>query len=123
MGPSVLTIGLPLDHPSMSSMPGGKIDLEDHCREIAKSEAEIKADGYDFKMLTTSPEDSRNDLINALKERFWDGILVGGSVRFNPAHTVWFEEIINALRIHTPNAKFIFKSSRDSLHAVVKSAF
>jgi|ERR1700761_641719 len=122
MGPSVLTIGLPLDHPSMSSMPGTKIDLEVLRQKIAKSEADIKADGYDLKMLSTSPDDSRDVLIDALKERAWDGIMVGGGVRFNPVQTAWFEEIINAIRIHAPNAKFIFNSSPDSLHAAMKRA-
>ena len=123
MGPSILTIGLPLDHPSMSSMPGVKINLEDLRKKIEKSEADIKADGYDLKMLSTSPEESRDVLVSALKERSWDGVMVGGGVRFNPIQTVWFEEIINTIRIHAPNAKFIFNSSPDSLHAAMKRAF
>src|ERR1700761_4673342 len=119
MGPSILSLGLPYDHPSISNLPM-KFDREDLNQKLNKSEADIKADGYDLKVLYTTPEDSPDVLINTLKERSWDGVMIGAGVRFNAGLTVWFEEIVNNIRIHAPNAKFIFNWSPDSHHASVK---
>lgn len=92
---------------------------------LDKTEADCKAAGYDFVTFAAVPEEGTTTLLEALKERqpHWDGIVLGFGVRGNPEMTVWFEEIVNAVREKSPKTKFLFNTSPDSTLEAAKRNF
>ncbi|KAG8847296.1 hypothetical protein FRB96_001630 [Tulasnella sp. 330] len=113
MGPSIIAIGLPPDHPSIAEF--SSIWTPQVVRMgLDKTAADCKGAGYDYVELLITPEEDFNRLIKELKGRQWDGVLIGFGVRGNPRVTEFFEKVVNAVAEHAPGAKFIFNHSPDS---------
>jgi hypothetical protein len=62
-------------------------------------------------------------MITSLEGKKWDGIVIGFGVRGNPEMTVLFEEIVDAVRKHAPQAKLMFNSSPETSLDAIKRHF
>ncbi|KAG8993763.1 hypothetical protein FRB94_006622 [Tulasnella sp. JGI-2019a] len=106
-------IGLPADDPSIVEF--SPMFTPDVIRKgLEQTNAAISGAGYDYHEFLFPQEDNLNRLINQLKERTWDGIIIGFGVRGNPKMTEYFEAIVNTIREYAPQAKFIFNHSPPS---------
>jgi len=115
---SFLTVGLPLDHPS----------VPEHMRErirqaVTEAQAQYKRCNCDIQGFTPSPEGDLSDLVSRLQSHKLDGVVIGFGVRSNPDHTVLFERIVDAVRTHAPQAKLMFNSSPTNTLAAIQRSF
>lgn len=119
---AVIAVGLPWDHPMVKGKFGDEI--ANAVREgLKKMVVDMKDLGYDYKQFFLGPEQGMTPLIDELKGKNWDGVLVGFGVRGNPDLTVFFEQIVNTAREHAPAAKLLFNSSPESTVDAVKRWF
>jgi len=119
MAPAVLLVGLPWNHHIVVS----KYDADAVRRGLEKTEIIMKDAGYDYKPCYIPPEEGVTSLIDELKNKYWNGVIVGFGVRGDPDLTVFFEQIINAVQQYSPTTKLLFNSSPDSVLDAAKRGF
>ncbi|KAL9093895.1 MAG: hypothetical protein Q9165_003818 [Trypethelium subeluteriae] len=87
----------------------------------ASSKAVIEA-GYNLKRLDVTPENGTELLQQALGEREWDTVMVGGGMRLNPALTELFEELLNMVHYTLPGKPICFSSGPDKILEAIQRA-
>jgi len=110
MSPTVLLVGLPWDHHTIAA----KYDANVIRMNLEQTELTMKDAGYDYKPCYIEPEEGMTPLIDVLKHKHWDGVVVGFGVRGEPSLTVFFEQIVNVVREHSPTTKLLFNTSPGS---------
>lgn len=111
--PSLLLIGLPWDHPIVAALGH---DPEVIRKSLEANDAVLKDAGYEFKYVHASPDDqsSITAIINELKGRHWDGVVIDFVVRANPDMTPFFEMLVNTIVETSPSTKLLFNASPGS---------
>ena len=74
---------------------------------------QMRAVGVDFRFFDVAPDeaDGLARLHDALKEKSYDGVVIGNGVRSNMPLTEWLEKIIDVIRQCAPNAKLMFNTT------------
>jgi len=97
--------------------------LEQMVEQGAKA---MKAAGFDTTMYWMAPDSATGTLAGfaeKLKGEEWDGLFIGQGVRTDPKMTVWFEQLVNAIREHSPKSKFIFNEPDHDSIDTMRRAF
>ncbi|KAF7978470.1 hypothetical protein HWV62_45593 [Athelia sp. TMB] len=120
--PSVLLIGLPWDHPEVAKQVPDPTIIRDGLNAIAAS---IRSAGYSYDFFPIGPDDAsaKDALIAQMREKAYDGVMIGFGVRGAPELTVFFEETLNAIKDTLPKARLLFNSSPPSTLDAVKRNF
>ncbi|KAF7964960.1 hypothetical protein HWV62_1312 [Athelia sp. TMB] len=118
---SVLHIGLPWDHPEVAKLVPDPTVIRDGLTAVAAS---IRGAGYTYDFFPIGPDDAvaRDALVAQLREKKYDGVIIGFGVRGAPELTVFFEKTVNAIKDALPTAKLLFNSSPlSTLDAVTRN--
>jgi hypothetical protein len=110
--PSVLVLGIdPLTVPGLDG-PAIRAALDAELYRFAD-------DGVDADMtLVALDESAQPAIIKALTSQPWDVVVVGGGIRKPEPLLEFFEQIVNLVRQHAPNAAIAFNTSgADSVEA------
>jgi len=109
MQKKVLLIGL---HPSVvdySSIPG--LDATKLWAGLTDGERRLQELGYDAKWcLTDLGETAESVVLEQLRQKEYDCIMIGAGVRTMPQHFLLFEKLINLVHEHAPRAKLCFNT-------------
>lgn len=114
---SFLQIGLPPSTASFSEEKAASVRAH-----IQQNLDTIKEAGYDVEVVFADVRGASH-MITSLEGKKWDGIVIGFGVRGNPEMTVLFEEIVDAVRKHAPQAKLMFNSSPETSLDAIKRHF
>jgi acetylornithine/succinyldiaminopimelate/putrescine aminotransferase len=78
--------------------------------------------GIDAAMALVALDDSAGPrLVDALRERPWDVVVVGGGIRKPEPLLEFFEQVVNLVRQHAPQAAIAFNTSgADSVEAALR---
>jgi hypothetical protein len=87
--------------------------------DAAKVSAALKADlgrlrslGYDAQLcLIDFGETAEEVVVNRLRQKQFNCILIGAGVRAIPRHFILFEKLINVVHEHAPRAKLCFNTN------------
>ena len=119
---SVLVIGLDpalIDFSEPGYAPG--MDATKVLAGLKSSEDELIALGYSVQMCLTDFGETAETLVQSqLKQKRFDCILIGAGVRANPSNLMLFEELINVVHKHAPQAKICFNTLPSDTAAAVK---
>lgn len=87
---------------------------------FGKVQADLTAAGYNAQWcLTDTGETAAEQVTAALKTHQPDIVLIGAGVRSDPDHFLLFENLINLVHQHAPQAKITFNTNPlDSVEAV-----
>ncbi|EIM84980.1 uncharacterized protein STEHIDRAFT_112489 [Stereum hirsutum FP-91666 SS1] len=104
--PSVLLIGLSFDHPAIAEHMKPTLSSN-----VASIEDLMPKEGYEFKAHFFGPQDLEktpsafvSPVVEVLKAVKWDVVVIGFGIRGNPALTVFFEGLVDAVREWAPQA-------------------
>ncbi|MYV97698.1 hypothetical protein [Streptomyces sp. SID3343] len=102
---SVLVLGIDphavpgLDGPAISAALDGEM-------------ARFRAQGIEVSTTMVALDDSAEpEIIAALTERAWDVVVVGGGIRKPAPLLTFFEQVVNLIRQHAPQAAIAFNTS------------
>ncbi len=114
--PSIMLIGVPVAN-KKAVMQGGK-EPPAELIAMVRSQLEalpdqMRAVGVDYQVFYVAPDeaDGLTRLRDALKEKSFDGVVIGNGVRSNMPLTGWMEQIIDVVREGAPNAKLMFNTT------------
>lgn len=102
---SILHVGVPLDHPV--------VPVEDRQRlreRLDELQRGMRATGYDYEILSISPDGGIDAFKERLRTKPCDGVLIGGGVVGHPEMTYFTEQIVDATHEVVPKAKIMFHS-------------
>ncbi|MFJ2402291.1 hypothetical protein ACIOUE_13425 [Streptomyces xanthochromogenes] len=108
------TLVLGIDPHSVPGMDG------DGVRAVLDRElARFAEHGIEASMtLITLDETGETTVVAALTERAWDVVVIGGGIRKPEPLLVFFELVVNLVRLHAPGAAIAFNTSGgDSVEA------
>ena len=108
-------VGLPPDHPAIPFHIQPQIAAG--CREL---EATFSRCNAHLSLLYIAPG-TMDDFIAYLKQHGseLDGVVIGFGVRGMVPLTVFFEQVVDAVRVHAPKAKLLFNTSPgDTMEAI-----
>ena len=79
---------------------------------LAVDEKHLSDLGYDARWLYIDRgETAEAVLLAALKEKTFDGVLIGAGIRTVPALFLLFEKLVNVVHEHAPHAKICFNTA------------
>ncbi|KAM0754520.1 hypothetical protein T439DRAFT_321561 [Meredithblackwellia eburnea MCA 4105] len=104
--PTALGFGLPKGSPVPAGMDPNKV-----AKALDEMVSSCGASAYDVEFFWITPEDGLDGAVAKLKSKAWDIVIIGFGVRGLPEHTPMFEGLVNAVRTHSPQAKFCFNST------------
>lgn len=120
---SVLVIGLQptlidFSSPDYAAYPG--MDAAKVLAGLQASENRLNRLGYDVQMcLTDFGETAEAVVLDQLKQKRFDCILIGAGVRTIAGNFILFEKLINVVHEHAPQAKLCFNTNpNDTAEAV-----
>jgi hypothetical protein len=109
-GPEVLVIGL---DPHQVSGPWDPLPVAEAIRVGMER---FRANGLRAESCLLGLDESddiESTVIEALSRRSWAVVVVGGGIRKSEEHLLLFEQIINLVRLHAPDAAIAFNSRPD----------
>ena len=119
MGKKVLMVGW---HPTAldyAKWPG----LTPEKLEAALRADEDKLNGLGFETTLAfihSSETAADDLTNILKGSAFDVVMIGAGVRKDDDHFLVFEQLVNVVHEHAPNARIAFNTGPTNSDAAVQ---
>lgn len=122
MSKKVLMIGLRSDSVDFEKWPQLSVEkLEAAFQQVL---GELEDAGYDaLWCLTDRGETAAQKVTEALTTQRPDFVMVGAGVRTDPDHFLLFEQVINLIHEHAPQAKIVFNTlPYDSVQAVERWA-
>ncbi|KAF7975235.1 hypothetical protein HWV62_10200 [Athelia sp. TMB] len=119
---SVLNVDLSWDHPEIVKQIPEPTVIRDGLTAVAAS---IRGAGYTYGFFPIGPNDAqaKDALVAQLREKQYDGVIIGFGVRGAPELTVFFEEAVNVIKDTLPTTKLLFNSSPLSSLDAVKRNF
>ena len=88
---------------------------------IKSSEDELTRLGYGVQTCLTDFGDTAVAVVQThLKQKPFDCVLIGAGVRTNPSHFILFEQLINVVHEHAPQAKVCFNQLPSDIAEAVK---
>jgi hypothetical protein len=119
---SVLVVGLDptlIDFSDPGYPPG--MSVEKVFAGIKSSEDELTGLGYSVQTcLTDFGETAEAVVLDQLKQKQWDCVLIGAGVRVNPGNFILFEKLVNVVHEHAPQAKMCFNQLPQDIGASVQ---
>lgn len=115
---SVLLIGWDPDFVDYSKWPG--LTPEKLRKALELDRDKLNSIGYEAKLgLIENAETAPNTVVEYLKEKQCDCVLIGAGVRTIAEYFLLFEQLINTVNQHAPNSKICFNTGpTDSVQAV-----
>ena len=121
--PHILLIGidpllLDFSLPDFASMPGLTADKIEAGTRAALDE--LNALGYVAEKCWVDLGDTASETVIArLKEKTYDGIIIGAGIRAAESNFLLFEQLVNVIHQHAPQARIVFNTSpKDNVAAV-----
>ncbi|KAI8922507.1 hypothetical protein DFJ77DRAFT_538042 [Powellomyces hirtus] len=112
----VILVGLPSTHPAIPEEMRSKVKV---MLDKISTDMANDAPDLDFHFVAISPEDPISEFHAALKKYNAKGVVIGNGVRSAQPLTVWFEQLVNAIRETTPDAKILFNTiPTDTIDAI-----
>ncbi|KAF3917098.1 hypothetical protein ABW20_dc0104047 [Dactylellina cionopaga] len=71
-------------------------------------------EGYDVIGYFIAPEQGLQVFEDKLLEQKWDAVIIGWGVRGNPKLSYWLEDMVNCIRIKSPETKILFNWDPES---------
>ncbi|KAK9898897.1 hypothetical protein P389DRAFT_188279 [Cystobasidium minutum MCA 4210] len=107
---NILFIGLPAYHPHVISQGYDPAVVDQGLKQQLQA---LVAAGYNTKEVWFGPEEVIDPLLESLRERKWDGIIIGFGIRGDPGleATIHLEEIIAGLQAEAKKIKIMFNRS------------
>lgn len=93
---------------------------------VNKQIEDAKNAGYDLHMKFIAPDEMEAEVprvSDLLKERAWDGFIIGGGIRKEFPLTVYFERLVNAGREIRPEAKMGFNTTPTDIVITIQRMF
>lgn len=88
---------------------------------LARGRARYPELGIDAHEVLVDPAgDALAPITAALTARSYDCVVVGGGLRSSPEHLALFEEIVNLVHRHAPDAQIAFNRAPDDCAAAVR---
>ena len=88
---------------------------------MKSSEDELTRLGYNVQTCLTDFGDTAVAVVQTqLKQQRFDCVLIGAGVRTNPSHFMLFEQLINVVHEHAPQAKLCFNQLPSDIAEAVK---
>jgi len=88
---------------------------------MKSSEDELTRLGYGVQTCLTDFGDTAVAVVQTqLKRKRFDCVLIGAGVRTNPSHLMLFEQLINVVHEHAPQAKLCFNQLPSDIAEAVK---
>ena len=88
---------------------------------MKSSEDELTRLGYSVQTCLTDFGDTAVAVVQTqLKRKRFDCVLIGAGVRTNPSHLMLFEQLINVVHEHAPQAKLCFNQLPSDIAEAVK---
>ncbi|MCK0169120.1 hypothetical protein MWU52_16315 [Jannaschia sp. S6380] len=88
---------------------------------LRADERRLNEEGYEASIGFIFDGDTATDqLTENLKESAYDVILIGAGVRKDDDHFLIFENLINVVHQHAPNARIAFNTGPTDSHAAVR---
>ena len=88
---------------------------------MKSSEDELTRLGYGVQTCLTDFGDTAVAVVQTqLKQQRFDCVLIGAGVRTNPSHFMLFEQLINVVHEHAPQAKLCFNQLPSDIAEAVK---
>ena len=119
---SVLVVGLDptlIDFSQPGYPPG--MSIAKVLAGMKSSEDELTRLGYDVQTCLTDFGDTAVAVVQTqLKRKRFDCVLIGAGVRTNPSHLMLFEQLINVVHEHAPQAKLCFNQLPSDIAEAVK---
>ena len=119
---TVLVIGLDpalIDFSKPGYPPG--MTAEKVLAGIKSSEDELAALGYSAQTcMHDFGETAEAVVLNHLKQKQWDCVMIGAGVRANPSNFILFEKLINVVHEHAPHARICFNELPSDIAKAVK---
>ena len=119
---SVLVIGLDptlIDFSQPGYAPG--MDARKVLAGLKSSEDELTRLGYSVQICLTDFGETAEAVVESqLKQKQFDCVLIGAGVRTNPSNFLLFEQLINVVHKHAPQAKLCFNTLPSDTAAAVK---
>lgn len=113
--PVILLIGidpllLDFSAPDFAAMPGISAEKIEAGTKAALDE--LKALGYDVTKCWVDLGATAAQTVQArLAERNYDGVIIGAGIRVAESNFLLFEQLINVVHSHAPQAKIMFNTS------------
>lgn len=121
-GKSVLIVGLDpalIDFSQPGYAPG--MDAAKVLAGLRSSEEELTQLGYNVQTCLTDFGETAEAVLQAtLRQKQFDGVLIGAGVRANPSNFLLFEKMINVVHAHAPQARLCFNTLPSDTAAAVK---
>jgi hypothetical protein len=119
---SVLVVGLDpalIDFSQPGYPPG--MSVTKVLAGMKSSEDELTRLGYGVQTCLTDFGDTAVAVVQTqLKRKRFDCVLIGAGVRTNPSHLMLFEQLINVVHEHAPQAKLCFNQLPSDIAEAVK---
>jgi hypothetical protein len=117
---SILIIGEDPDSLKLEDLPAG-LTPESIRGDLNSARAALEAKGHEAQILwTTSAERIADELVDAVRGRRYDVLVIGGGLRMLPPLTQHFERLMNAIRAHAPDARLAFNTRPDNTAAAAE---
>jgi len=118
VGKSVLIIGFEptlLDYATIPDLDATKV-----MAALKADETRLTGLGYEVELcLHDLGETAATVVLNRLRQKQFDGVLIGAGVRTIPKYFILFEKLINVVHEHAPQAKLCFNTKpSDTAEAV-----
>ena len=124
MAKSVLLVGLEptlidFSDPALSAFP--ELDARKIQAALDADKATLVAIGYDAELCLTDLGDTAGEVVKArLKGKKYDCVLIGAGVRTLPRNFMLFEQLVNVVHEHAPQAKLCFNTRPEDTAEAVK---
>ena len=119
---SVLVVGLDptlIDFSQPGYPPG--MSVAKVLAGMKSSEDELTRLGYGVQTCLTDFGDTAVAVVQTqLKRKRFDCVLIGAGVRTNPSHFMLFEQLINVVHEHAPQAKLCFNQLPSDIAEAIK---
>ena len=113
-GNDVLLIGF-----DPHSVPGVDAALVETA--MAMGDVRLKQHGFDAEYCLVTPDAGDDEFVEALTDKPYDCVVVGGGIRKPEPFLELFERVINLVRIHAPDAAIAFNTNgENSVDAVLR---
>ena len=114
----VLLIGLEPTLVDFTAFPG--LDAPKVLAALQADQERLNSLGYESQLcLIDLGETAESVVLDQLKQKRFDCIVMGAGVRTVPSHFILFERLINVLHQHAPQAKLCFNTKpSDTAEAV-----
>ena len=90
---------------------------------IEATTSQMAAAGVQHKIIFLAPEEGPNKLKAELISSHPDGVVIGFGVRANANLTPFFEQLVNTVHEHAPQAKLLFNTRPSDTMDAVKRNF